>query len=61
MTFFDTADCREKFILSLLETIPKKGSILVYNMEGAGKTSLKTTWRTVFPNIRNNLIKYVIV
>lgn len=40
MDFFATGDCREAFIESLLENIPKKGSILVYNMEGAEKLRL---------------------
>ena len=52
--FFDTADCREKFILSLLETIPKKGSILVYNMEGAEKLRLKQLGEQ-FPKYKEQL------
>lgn len=39
--FFKTKDCRKDFIESLLENVPKTGSILVYNMEGAEKLRLK--------------------
>lgn len=39
--FFDHGDCREAFIQSLLKQIPKKGTILVYNMEGAEKLRLQ--------------------
>ncbi len=38
--FFDTGDCRLHFIESLLQDIPKTGTILVYNMEGAEKLRL---------------------
>ncbi len=40
MDFFSTGDCRQAFIESLLENVPKEGSILVYNMEGAEKLRL---------------------
>ncbi len=39
--FFDYGDCREGFIRSLIHDVPKEGSILVYNMEGAEKLRLK--------------------
>lgn len=38
--FFGYGDCREKFIQSILENVPKAGSVLVYNMEGAEKLRL---------------------
>lgn len=38
--FFDTGDCRKNFIESLIHDIPKEGTILVYNMEGAEKLRL---------------------
>ncbi len=38
--FFEQGDCRRHFVESLLESVPKKGSILVYNMEGAEKLRL---------------------
>lgn len=40
MDFFGTQDCRRAFIRSLLDNVPKEGSILVYNMEGAEKLRL---------------------
>ncbi len=40
VSFFDTNDCREAFIQSLLKEIPKSGSILVYNMAGAEQLRL---------------------
>lgn len=39
--FFGSSDCRKAFIESLIASIPKKGSVLVYNMEGAEKLRLK--------------------
>lgn len=39
--FFKTEDCREDFIQSLIDNVPKQGTILVYNMEGAEKLRLK--------------------
>lgn len=39
--FFSTGDCRKKFIESLIDNVPKEGTILVYNMEGAEKLRLK--------------------
>ncbi|MDO4466038.1 MAG: DUF2779 domain-containing protein [Bacillota bacterium] len=38
--FFDVQDCREAFILSILENVPENGTVLVYNMEGAEKLRL---------------------
>lgn len=38
--FIGEGDCRQAFILSLLEHIPSEGNILVYNMEGAEKLRL---------------------
>lgn len=38
--FFDTGDCRIRFIESLIRDVPKEGTILVYNMEGAEKLRL---------------------
>ena len=40
MDFFGSGDCREAFIQSLISNVPKEGSILVYNMEGAEKLRL---------------------
>ncbi|MEG0841970.1 MAG: DUF2779 domain-containing protein [Erysipelotrichaceae bacterium] len=38
--YLGVQDCREAFILHLLRDIPKQGSILVFNMEGAEKLRL---------------------
>ncbi|MGM9947448.1 DUF2779 domain-containing protein [Floccifex sp.] len=38
--FFGSGDCRKQFIESLIASIPKEGTILVYNMEGAEKLRL---------------------
>ncbi len=38
--FLEQGDCREKFICRLLEDLPKEGSIMVFNMEGAEKLRL---------------------
>ncbi len=38
--FFGINDCRKEFIESLLTDLPSKGTILVYNMEGAEKLRL---------------------
>lgn len=38
--FFGTGDCRKDFIESLIENVPKEGTILVYNMDGAEKLRL---------------------
>lgn len=40
LSFFGAQDCRRKFIESLIEDMPEKGSIVVYNMEGAEKLRL---------------------
>lgn len=41
ISFIETGDCRIDFIESLLKHVPKEGTILVYNMEGAEKLRLK--------------------
>ena len=41
LSFLQTGDCRIDFIESLMDQIPKEGTILVYNMEGAEKLRLK--------------------
>lgn len=38
--FIGEGDCRQDFILSLIENIPEEGNILVFNMEGAEKLRL---------------------
>lgn len=38
--YFSTGDCRKDFIEQLLKNIPPKGSIMVFNMEGAEKLRL---------------------
>lgn len=38
--FFETGDCRIDFIEALIEDLPKEGSILVFNMEGAERLRL---------------------
>ncbi len=52
--FFDYGDCREGFIQSLIQSVPKEGSILVYNMEGAEKLRLKQLSEQ-FPQYKENL------
>ena len=39
--FFESKDCRRHFIEQLIKDLPKTGTILVYNMEGAEKLRLK--------------------
>lgn len=39
--YLGTKDCREDFIQHLLKDIPKTGTIMVFNMEGAEKLRLK--------------------
>lgn len=39
--FLQEKDCREAFLQQLLKDLPKQGSILVYNMEGAEKLRLR--------------------
>ena len=39
--FIGEGDCRIAFIEQLIQEVPKKGSILVYNMEGAEKLRLR--------------------
>lgn len=41
LDFFASKDCRRAFIESLIKDIPKEGSILVFNMEGAEKLRLQ--------------------
>lgn len=38
--YIGCGDCREEFIQKILHDVPKKGTILVYNMEGAEKLRL---------------------
>lgn len=38
--FLGTHDCREEFILHLIEDLPKRGSIVAYNADGAEKLRL---------------------
>lgn len=52
--FFEGGDCREHFIQSLIQKLPKEGSILVYNMEGAEKLRLMQLAEQ-FPKYRNVL------
>lgn len=52
--FFKTNDCREFFIKSLINDLPKEGSILVYNMEGAEKLRLKQL-AVQFPKYKDEL------
>lgn len=40
-SFFGWGDCRRAFIQRLLETVPKEGTIFVYNMEGAEALRLR--------------------
>lgn len=40
LDFFGSKDCRIAFVESILKNVPKSGSILVYNMEGAEKLRL---------------------
>ena len=53
--FFDVGDCRKKFVESLIHDIPKRGSILVYNMEGAEKLRLMQL-SMQFPEYKKQLI-----
>ena len=39
--FFESKDCRRHFVEQLIKDLPKTGTILVYNMEGAEKLRLK--------------------
>ena len=39
--FFESKDCRRHFVEKLIKDLPKTGTILVYNMEGAEKLRLK--------------------
>lgn len=52
--FFSGGDCREAFISSLVANVPKEGSIIVYNMEGAEKLRL-IQLADQFPEYREDL------
>ncbi|MBB5183343.1 DUF2779 domain-containing protein [Catenisphaera adipataccumulans] len=52
--FFESGDCREAFVKSLIEKIPASGTILVYNMEGAEKLRL-TQLAEQFPQYAEKL------
>lgn len=52
--YFGNGDCRREFVERLFEAIPKTGSILVYNMEGAEKLRLKHLARQ-FPEYEEEL------
>ena len=52
--FLGTKDCREDFIRHLLKDVPKTGSILVFNMEGAEKLRLKQLAQQ-FPSYQQEL------
>ncbi|MEG0330355.1 MAG: DUF2779 domain-containing protein [Longicatena sp.] len=41
VNFIAEGDCREAFVVDLLAHVPKTGTILVYNMEGAEKLRLR--------------------
>ena len=41
VSFFGEGDCRKDFLHTLFEHLPKQGTILVYNMEGAEKLRLE--------------------
>ena len=53
--FFGVQDCREAFIQSLIQDLPKSGSILVYNMEGAEKLRLMQLAEQ-FPRYKEELV-----
>lgn len=52
--YIGVGDCREEFIQCLLRDIPKKGTIFVYNMEGAEKLRLVQLAQQ-FPAYENEL------
>lgn len=54
--FLETGDCREAFIKQLLEDLPKEGSIMVFNMEGAEKLRLQQL-KQQFPQYGRDLDK----
>lgn len=54
-SFFGSQDCRRQFIESLLEDMPDKGSIIVFNMEGAEKLRLKQL-AVQFPEYEEKLL-----
>ena len=60
--FFGTKDCRIDFIESLIKNLPKTGTILVYNMEGAEKLRLMQLasqfeeYREILENICSRMI-----
>ena len=53
--FFGVQDCREAFIQSLIQDLPKSGSVLVYNMEGAEKLRLMQLAEQ-FPQYKEELV-----
>lgn len=56
--FISEGDGREKMIASLIRQIPKKGTIVTFNMLGAEKLRLEE-WMEQFPNYQKNLQKYL--
>lgn len=54
--YFGTGDCRKEFIQSLLKQIPKTGTVLVYNMEGAEKLRL-VQLAEQFPRYKKQLMQ----
>lgn len=55
-TFFATGDCRKDFIEHLLQDVPERGSIMVFNMDGAEKLRLRQL-ANQFPEYRAELEK----
>lgn len=53
-TFVGTKDCRKEFIGSLIDNLPKEGSILAYNAEGAEKLRLEELGN-MFPEYKEQL------
>lgn len=52
--YLGQGDCREQFIQSLLRDLPKEGSIMVFNMEGAEKLRLQQL-KVQFPQYEKEL------
>ena len=57
-TFVGTKDCREEFIIKLLECLPLDGPILAYNADGAEKIRLSELAR-MFPKYECELNKVI--
>ena len=57
-TFVGTKDCREEFIIKLLECLPLDGPILAYNADGAEKIRLSELAR-MFPKYESELNKVI--